>query len=150
MKKTHIDPFWKNLAFDEMTPAQWESLCDGCGKCCLRKIEYEDTGEICYTDVACRYLDIEDCRCSLYEDRAQEMPDCLILTPDNLESSLHLLPETCAYRLVALGMDLPWWHHLVCGQKETVHSAQISVRDCAVSEEKVHIGEIQEHMIDTI
>ena len=147
---TDAAPFWKRLALDEMTSDQWESLCDGCGRCCLLKIEYEDTGEICYTDVACRYLDIENCRCRLYGDRAQEMPDCLILTPDNLESSLHLLPETCAYRLVALGMDLPWWHHLVCGERETVHGARISVRDCAVSEEQVPVGEIQEHIVDTI
>jgi len=148
--KTDIVPFWKRLVFEEMTLQQWESLCDGCGRCCLRKLQYEDTGEICYTNVACRYLDIDLCRCRSYKDRALKKPECLILTPESLESNIHLLPDTCAYRLVAQGMDLPWWHPLVSGEKETVHQAMISVRSKVLSEDYVHDDQMEEHIIDWV
>lgn len=148
--KTDIVPFWKRLALDEMTQRQWESLCDGCGRCCLRKLEFEDTCEIVYTNVACALLDIALCRCTSYDDRAVKKPECLVLNPESVKQGLHLLPDTCAYRLVAQGQDLPWWHHLVCGDEDMVHEALISVREKAVSEEHVHEEELEEHIIDWV
>jgi len=147
MKKDSV-PFWRHLALNEMTHDQWESLCSGCGRCCLRKLEYEDTGEICFTRVACRHLDIESCRCRLYEARARDVPNCLILTPESLERYLYMLPETCAYRLIAQGKDLPWWHHLLSGDATTVHLASISVRGWVLSEEHVHDDELEKNIID--
>jgi uncharacterized cysteine cluster protein YcgN (CxxCxxCC family) len=148
--KTDIVPFWKLIALDEMTSKQWESLCDGCGRCCLRKLEFEDTGEIVYTNVACSLLDITLCRCTSYDDRKLRKPECLVLNPESVKQSLHLLPDTCAYRLVAHGEDLPWWHHLVCGDPDMVHEALISVREKVVSEDHVHEEELEEHIIDWV
>jgi len=142
--------FWKRLALDEMRQDQWESLCDGCGRCCLRKLEFEDTCEIAYTNVACQFLDSTTCRCISYENRGKVNPGCLILTPQNLSKTLHLLPDTCTYRLVAQAQDLPWWHHLVCGDPEMVHTAGMSVRGRVVSEDHVHEEELEEHIIDWV
>jgi len=121
------EPFWKTKTLEEMTAAEWESLCDGCGKCCLAKLEDEDTGEIHWTTVACRLFDSGACRCSDYENRLAKVADCVRLTPENVRT-ISWLPGTCAYRLVAEGKDLYWWHRLVSGSPETVHDAGISVR----------------------
>jgi uncharacterized cysteine cluster protein YcgN (CxxCxxCC family) len=120
-------PFWKTKTLEEMTPAEWESLCDGCGKCCLSKLEDEDTGEIYWTSVGCRLFDPATCRCHDYPGRKAKVPDCVQLTPQNVRT-IDWLPRTCAYRLIALGEDLAWWHHLVSGSRETVHEAGISMR----------------------
>ena len=120
-------PFWKTTPLTAMTEAQWESLCDGCGKCCLIGLEDEDTGEIYLTDVACKLFDGKSCRCSNYAQRKEIVPDCVKLTPDTI-ADLTWLPKTCAYRLVSLGQDLAWWHPLVSGDPETVHAANVSVR----------------------
>ena len=120
-------PFWKRLTLEAMTPEQWESLCDGCGKCCLSKLEDEDSGEIYWTTVACRLLDAGTCRCKDYDNRKAVVPDCVRLTPSTVRT-IDWLPSTCAYRLVAEGHDLYWWHHLVSGSRETVHEAGISIR----------------------
>ena len=129
-------PFWKRKTLDEMSVEEWESLCDGCGRCCLIKLEDEDTGEIVHTRAACRLLNLRTCRCGDYAGRFAKVPDCVSLTPDGARD-LAWLPETCAYRLVARGEDLPWWHPLVSGDAETVHEAGISVRGIAVSEKRV-------------
>jgi len=126
-------PFWRTKTLDEMSRAEWESLCDGCAKCCLNKLENETTGEIQYTDVACRLLDTELCRCVSYDDRKRFVPDCRILTP-SVVRQLEWLPGTCAYRLIDEGKDLYWWHPLVSGDPETVHQAVVSVRGRVVSE----------------
>ena len=126
-------PFWRIKTLDEMSRAEWESLCDGCAKCCLNKLENETTGEIQYTDVACRLLDTELCRCVSYDDRKRFVPDCRILTP-RVVRQLEWLPSTCAYRLIDEGKDLYWWHPLVSGDPETVHQAAVSVRGRVVSE----------------
>lgn len=120
-------PFWKTKTLEAMTPAEWESLCDGCGKCCLSKLEDEDTGEIYWTSVGCRLFDAESCRCADYANRLARVPDCVGLTPQNVRT-ITWLPRTCAYRLVAEGHDLYWWHRLVSGSAETVHEAGISIR----------------------
>jgi uncharacterized cysteine cluster protein YcgN (CxxCxxCC family) len=120
-------PFWKTKSLEAMTLAEWESLCDGCGKCCLAKLEDEDSGEIHWTSVACRLFDAGTCACSNYPQRQSHVEDCVALTPKKVRE-IQWLPRTCAYRLVADGRDLPEWHHLVSGSRDTVHSAGISMR----------------------
>lgn len=126
-------PFWREKALLEMTAAEWESLCDGCGRCCLVKLEDEDTARIHFTDLACTLLDLGTCRCGDYENRTERVSDCVKLAPDNV-GALNWLPSTCAYRLVAAGRPLPWWHPLVSGDPETVITAGISVKGKAISE----------------
>jgi len=110
-----------------MSQAEWESLCDGCGRCCMHKLEDEDTGRYYATSVSCALLDCESCRCIDYKNRKERIADCIQLTPDMVQT-LRWLPDDCAYRLVAEGKPLKWWHHLVSGSYETVHEAGISVR----------------------
>jgi uncharacterized protein len=120
-------PFWRRKTLAQMTRAEWESLCDGCGRCCLNKLEEEDTGRVYYTDVGCRLLDGTTCRCKDYARRSEQVEDCVVLTPGNV-TDLKWLPPTCAYRLLAHGGDLYWWHPLVSGDPGSVHAAGISVR----------------------
>jgi len=138
-------PFWKTKTLAEMTAAEWESLCDGCARCCLVRLEDEDTGEIATTDVACFLLDSGACRCGDYPNRAKRVPDCLVLTA-KLIGDLGWLPATCAYRVLDEGGDLAWWHPLVSGDPETVHEAGISVRGRVVSEADVPQAELLNHI----
>jgi uncharacterized protein len=124
-KKT--DPFWKTKTLAQMNAAEWESLCDGCGKCCVFSLEDVDTAEIYLTDVACKLFDSGACGCGDYANRKKRVPDCVKLTPKNVPK-LDWLPRTCAYRLVSEGRDLYWWHYLVSGSRETVHTSLASVR----------------------
>lgn len=138
--------FWERKSLHEMSAEEWESLCDGCGRCCVQKLEDEDSGEIFYTAIACRYLDSDACRCTVYETRNQRVPDCLRITPDAAEI-FPWLPESCAYRLIHAGKPLPDWHHLISGSRQTVHEVDISVRDKVVSEDEVPEEEWEEHII---
>ena len=126
-------PFWQRKSLSEMSKTEWESLCDGCARCCLNKLENDSTGEVQYTDVACRLLDLDICRCVSYDDRKRYVPDCHILNPRNVKR-LSWLPATCAYRLIDEGKNLHWWHPLISGDPETGHEAGISVRGRVVAE----------------
>lgn len=139
-------PFWQIVPLERMTGPQWESLCDGCARCCLNKLEYEDTGEIEWTEVVCRLLDDETCRCGDYEHRHARVPDCIALTPTNV-SRLSWLPPTCAYRLLSEGRDLYWWHPLVSGDPDTVHYTGISVRGRTLSEDDVSVSAYEDHVV---
>ena len=138
-------PFWKTKKLEEMTPAEWESVCDGCAKCCLLKLEDEDTGDIAYTRLHCKLLDAQTCRCANYEDRKAHVPDCVILTPKSV-NELKWMPQSCAYKVLHEGGDLPAWHHLVSGNKDDVHRQGQSIMGRTVSEETV----LEEDQIDWI
>ena len=141
-----MSDFWRTKSLFEMNKEEWESLCDGCARCCLHKLEDEDSGEVHYTAVVCRYLDELNCRCTAYSERTRLVPDCVQLTPVGaLDYSW--LPATCAYRLVAEGEPLAWWHPLVSGSPDTVHEAGISVRGKCVSESHVHPDSYEEKII---
>src|SRR5688500_11156488 len=129
-------PFLPGRTLEQLSTAEWEALCDGCGRCCLNKLQDEDTGVIAWTSIACRLLDGEAARCSDYAHRHSRVPECIRLDPAAVRA-LPWLPPTCAYRLVAEGMDLYWWHPLVSGDPETVHQAGISVRGRTIGEEYV-------------
>ena len=144
MTKEAAQPFWTK-PLESLDRHEWEALCDGCGRCCMHKIEDEDTGEVLDTNVACRLLDLESCRCSNYRMRRLFVPDCIRLDRRKL-ARFTWLPESCAYRLRAQGKPLPDWHYLVCGDPEAVHEAGASVRGRAISENKA--GPLEEHVIE--
>ena len=130
--KTNL-PFWKTKNMAEMSPTEWESLCDGCGKCCCIRLEDEETAAIYITDVACKLFDPQTCQCTDYANRSQKVPDCVTLTPNNV-AALKWMPRTCAYRLISEGKDLPDHHHLVSGSRQTIHDVGMSVQDAVTSE----------------
>ena len=142
-------PFWKAKSLTAMTKAEWESLCDGCGKCCLSKLEDDDTGEIYFTTVGCRLFDEGACRCTNYVDRFEHVSDCVQLTPENV-TTIKWLPSTCAYRLVGEGRDLFDWHHLICGDKQEVHRQGVSVRGkvTALETDLATPEDFLDHMVD--
>ncbi len=139
--------FWhKPIA--KLSRHEWEALCDGCGKCCLNKLEDEDTGEVVLTRVACRLLDDATCRCAHYDIRHQFIPECIVLTPDTIDRHMYWLPQTCAYRLVAEGRDLPGWHPLKSGTSQSVHDAGVSVQGRTVSEFDTPLDDWEDHVIE--
>lgn len=140
-------PFWKRKTLAELSRDEWESLCDGCGKCCLVKLQDPDTEEIAYTDVACKLLDGASCRCADYANRKRRVRDCVVLSP-KVVADLSWMPSTCAYRLLKEGRDLAWWHPLVSGNPETVHEAGVSVRGRVVCETLVADAELPDHVVD--
>lgn len=142
-------PFWMRKPLEKMTPAEWEALCDGCARCCLLKLEDEDTREVYYTSVVCRLLDTDTCRCKDYNHRMQEVPTCVMLSPERVRR-FKWLPKTCAYRLLAEGKNLPGWHPLVSGNPQTVHWAGISVRDRIISEEEIDIQKLEDYIIENL
>jgi uncharacterized cysteine cluster protein YcgN (CxxCxxCC family) len=141
-----VDRFWERPV-ETLDREQWEALCDGCGQCCLHKLEDEDTGQIHATNVACRLLDLSTARCSDYRHRRAMVPDCLRLTP-KLAATLEWLPGTCAYKLRARGQPLKEWHYLVCGDRDAVRRAGISVIGRAISE--VLAGPLEDHVVDPV
>lgn len=136
--------FWRHKKLGEMSAQEWESLCDGCGKCCLNKLIDEDD-EVLYTNVACRLLDGDCVRCTRYKDRFRLVPDCVRLTPETV-GKLKWLPSTCAYRLLNEGQDLPDWHPLVSGRPESVVEAGVSVQGRVISERDA--GPLEHHLVD--
>ncbi|MES2445047.1 MAG: YcgN family cysteine cluster protein [Pseudomonadota bacterium] len=140
-----VTRFWEDTPLARLDRAQWEALCDGCGKCCLHKLEDEQTGELYATNVACRLLDGTTARCKDYRNRRAYVSECVRLTPGNVEA-ITWLPTTCAYRLRAAGEPLPGWHYLVCGDPEAVHRAGESVRGWTVSEDDA--GDLEHHLVD--
>lgn len=140
--------FWKRKTLEELNPDEWEALCDGCGKCCLIKLEDEETGRLHQTRVACRLFDEDLCRCGAYDRRAELVPQCMVLTPEVVRRSLDWIPRTCAYRLVAEGYDLYSWHPLVSGDPESVHRAGVSVRGAVVPEWEVADDEMFDHVVE--
>jgi len=144
--KAQEKPFWQSKTLSQMTTEEWESLCDGCGRCCLHKLKNKDSGDIYFTDVACHYLDEENCTCSHYEERQSYVPDCLSIEP-NWAEKFNWLPSTCAYRLLYEGKDLPVWHHLISGDRNSVHLAGISVRGRTYSGNKVSKDQLIDHVI---
>jgi uncharacterized cysteine cluster protein YcgN (CxxCxxCC family) len=142
-------PFWEQKELSEMTRVEWESLCDGCAQCCVVKLEDAENGEIYFTDVVCHLLDQQQCRCTDYSHRSKRVPDCITLTPDNLDE-LSWMPFSCAYRRLAEGRGLAWWHPLVSGTTESVHESAASVRGKVVSENYVDGEDMESHIIDWI
>jgi uncharacterized protein len=137
--------FWEDVPLEKLDKGQWEALCDGCGKCCLHKLEDDETGDLYPTNVACRLLDRRTGQCSDYKHRRSFVPDCIRLTPQKLRE-IDWLPETCAYVRRAEGLALPDWHYLVCGDKEAVHHAKASVRGWTISE--VDAGDLELHLLE--
>jgi uncharacterized cysteine cluster protein YcgN (CxxCxxCC family) len=142
------DRFWERKPLRKMSEQEWEALCDGCGKCCLNKLEDEDSGEVALTRVACRLLDDNTCRCAHYENRHKFIPECIVLRPDNLDTHAYWMPETCAYRLLWQGNPLPDWHPLISGTAQSVHDAGISLRHMTVSEFDIPQDEWEEYIIE--
>lgn len=140
------DGFWHKHSIDELSTQEWEALCDGCAKCCLHKLEDEDTGDVYYTKISCRYSDADSCQCTVYETRNQLVPNCVWLQPEDV-GEFHWLPSTCAYRLVAEGKPLYDWHPLISGDANSVHDAGVSIKGRTLSEEYVHPDGMEEHII---
>jgi len=137
LTKQRQNKFWETKSLNELSSSEWEALCDGCGRCCLHKVKDEKADKIAFLGVSCQFLDTSSCRCLVYEARKKMMPDCIVLSPDNIGQT-NALPATCAYRRLAEGKPLKWWHPLVSGDANTVHQAGISVQDRVVSGHHVH------------
>ena len=142
--------FWETVPLARMTPEEWEALCDGCGKCCLNKLEDAETGEVAFTNVACRLLDDETCRCGNYGVRKQLVPECVVLSPKNIGEIAYWMPATCAYRLLHEAKPLFAWHHLISGDCNSVHEAGASVKGWTVPEWEVDEEDWEEHVIEDL
>ena len=149
IKRSGLAPkFWEKKPLSKLSQAEWEALCDGCGKCCLNKLEDEDTGEVALTRVACRLLDDESCSCGQYKIRHQFVPECIVLRPDNLAEHAYWLPRSCAYLLLWQGNPLYDWHPLISGDPETVHAAGVSVRRKTLPEFEVDEEFWEDHLFE--
>ena len=139
--------FWETKRLHEMTSEQWEQLCDGCGRCCLHKLEDEDTQQLFFTAVTCRLFDAHTCRCTDYSQRTQRVADCMVLHVDEVQE-FRFLPRSCAYRRLHEGRSLASWHPLLSGRTESVHEAGISVRHKTINETVVHPDDLEGHIVD--
>ena len=149
MADTTLGNFWQLKTLEQMSTQEWESLCDGCGKCCLVKLEDYDSGEVFHTNVTCELLNTESCRCMDYAGRHGIVDDCIQLDRENIKS-LGWLPSSCSYRLIAGGKPLPQWHHLVSGSRETLHTFGASLQGRVVSELHVHDDDIEDHIVQWV
>ena len=140
--------FWERKPLTAMSEQEWEALCDGCGKCCLNKLEDEDTGHVELTRVACRLFDDSTCRCAQYDIRHQFVPECIVLKPSNIDDHAYWMPQTCAYRLLWEGKPLFDWHPLISGTAQSVHDAGVSMQDKTVPEFEVHEDDWEDHIIE--
>ena len=140
--------FWERIPLKKMTPAEWEALCDGCGKCCLNKLEDAETGEVFFTRIACRLFDDATCRCSNYAIRKSIVPECVVLTAETLDSISYWMPKSCAYRRLNEGRGLAEWHPLVSGDPESVHRAGVSFRGQTLAEFDIPDDDWEDHIID--
>ena len=140
--------FWENVPLKKLTPQEWEALCDGCGKCCLNKLEDPDTGEVALTSVACRLLDNQTCRCAHYEARKKIVAECIVLTPKNISGHAYWMPQTCAYRLLWEGKRLYDWHPLISGTAQSVHDAGVSVQGRTVPEFEIDEEDWEDFVIE--
>lgn len=139
--------FWETVPLDDMTRPEWEALCDGCGKCCMNKLEDDETGEVAFTRVACRLFDDATCQCSKYPIRHQFVPECIVMTPETIERHMYWLPTTCAYRLLYQGEPLYNWHPLITGDASSTLAAGVSMAGMTVSETTVDDDDWEEHII---
>ena len=144
---TLLPNFWKGKTLAQLSPEEWEALCDGCGQCCLYKLEDEDSGDLYLTNVVCRFLDHQTCQCQVYSERHQAVPTCVQLTPQNV-LELKWIPPTCAYKLIAEGKDLLDWHPLVCGEKQSIQKTDFFIGDRAISESEVDMDDLENYVID--
>ena len=139
-------PFWQTTPMEKMTAEQWESLCDGCGLCCLHKIE-DDDGDILATRISCHMLDTQSCQCKDYNNRLRHVPECLVMTPA-LARTIPWLPDSCAYKRLARGQRLLWWHPLISGDSTLVHEEGVSAQGRVISETYVHEDDFEFHIVD--
>ena len=144
------EKFWDTVPLDQMTNAEWEALCDGCGKCCLNKIENEDDGRVFLTSVACCLFDDQTCRCRSYETRHDFVPECIVMSQKTIAEHAYWMPRSCAYRRLYLGEGLPDWHPLKTGDPNSVHDAGVSLQGQTVSEEDIHDDDWEDHIIGEV
>ena len=141
-----VQVFWQAKKLTEMTHEEFEAICDGCGKCCLHKLEDEDTGDVYYTKVACKLLNHESCRCMSYQDRQQQVPGCVVMSPATVKD-VWWLPDTCAYKLLDQGLPLFDWHPLISGDPDSVHKAGMSVSGLVVHEDSVNEEDLEDYVV---
>ena len=141
-------PFWQTKSLQEMDSQEWESICDGCGQCCVMQLENEETNQLFFTDVACRLFDADTCQCTSYQDRQTHVPSCMVMNPENVHECAEFAPPTCAYKLLIEGQGLYDWHPLVSKNPNSVHNAGISVKNKVTSENEVDLNKLEERIID--
>lgn len=144
-----MNQFWQTKTLDQMTSEEWESLCDGCGQCCMIKLEDDDTGEVFRTNVSCQLLELESCRCLDYQNRFEKVPECVSVSLEKVKQ-FEWMPETCAYRLKYEGKPLFDWHPLITGSSKEMLSLGHSVSSYAISEEYIHPEQLQDHLVEKI
>ena len=142
------EPFWQSKSLLEMSHEEWESVCDGCAKCCLHQLIDEETEQLVFTDVACELLDEGSCRCKDYQNRSARVPSCMTMNRENVYDCAEFTPSSCSYRLLLEGKDLPNWHHLVSGSRDTIHKSKSSVKDRVRKQADIDIAELENYVVE--